>query len=114
MELTSSTNDNTKLLQQLKSEFKRTTYWKKKYVGTYRFFSLFENNIVRTEHIWYFLPTLKRKDYNVTNDERNFFDRPIKIDIRTYENIQKKFICQGNDYTTASPLDYSYFKENYM
>ena len=32
---------------------------------------------------------------------------------KTYENIRKIATGQGDDYTTGSLLDYSYFKENY-
>ena len=32
---------------------------------------------------------------------------------KTYENIRKFPIGQGDDYTTGCLLDYSYFKENY-
>ena len=32
---------------------------------------------------------------------------------KTYENIRKTTIGQGDDYTTGCLLDYSYFKENY-
>ena len=29
------------------------------------------------------------KDYNVMIDGRNFFDQPIKNDLKTYDNITK-------------------------
>ena len=32
---------------------------------------------------------------------------------KTYENIRRIAIGQGDDYTTGCLLDYSYFKENY-
>ena len=32
---------------------------------------------------------------------------------KTYENIRKISIGEGDDYTTGCLLDYSYFKENY-
>ena len=46
-------------------------------------------------------------------DGRNFFDQPTYSMTKTYENIRKFFIGQGDDYTTGCLLDYSYFKENY-
>ena len=46
-------------------------------------------------------------------DGKNFFDQPINSMIKTYENIRKIAIGQGDDYTTGCLLDYSYFKENY-
>ena len=32
---------------------------------------------------------------------------------KTYENIRKIAMVQGDDYTTGCLLDYAYFKENY-
>ena len=46
-------------------------------------------------------------------DGKNFFDQPINSMTKTYENIRKIAIGQGDDYTTGCLLDYSYFKENY-
>ena len=37
----------------------------------------------------YYLPTVEIKDYNVMIDGRNFFDQPIKNDLKTYDNIRK-------------------------
>ena len=33
-------------------------------------------------------------------DGKNFFDQPIKSDMRTYDNIRKIETGQGDDYTT--------------
>ena len=46
-------------------------------------------------------------------DGRNFFDQPINSMTKTYENIRKITIGQGDDYTTGCLLDYSYFKNHY-
>ena len=46
-------------------------------------------------------------------DANNFFDQPIKSDIRTYNNISKISTGQGDDYTTGSFLDYNYFNKHY-
>ena len=43
----------------------------------------------------------------------NFFDQPIKNNKVTYENIRKIATGQGDDYTTAFLLDYSYFADTY-
>ena len=44
-------------------------------------------------------------------DEKNFFDQPIKNDLKTYGNTRKVEICQGDDYyATGCLLDYPYFK----
>ena len=54
-------------------------------------------------HIQYYLPTVELKGY-VTIDGRNFFDQPIKNDLKTYDNIIKIPTGRG---------DYLYFKEHY-
>ena len=46
-------------------------------------------------------------------DGRNFFDQPIKNDLKTYDNIRKIAKDQGDDYTTGYLLDYPYFKKYY-
>ena len=61
----------------------------------------------------YYLPKVKTKDYNVKIDGKNFFDQPINNNIKTYENIRKIFIGQGDDNTIDCLLDYPYFKNNY-
>ena len=45
-------------------------------------------------------------------DDKNVFDQPINIMTKTYENIRKIAIGQGDDYTTGCLLDYSYFKDH--
>ena len=132
--VTLSTDDNAKLLQQLKSNFKRRITWNKyessiktfaqnrylnylinpSFQGVNRLFVLyFENENDRTSHSMYYLPKVEIKDYNVMIDGRNFFDRPINSMSKTYENIRKIAITTGNDYTTGYLLDYPYFKDNY-
>ena len=39
-------------------------------------------------------------------DGSNFFNQPVKNDLRTYNNIQKIATGQGDDYTTGDVLDY--------
>ena len=46
-------------------------------------------------------------------DGKNFFDQPINIVTKTYENIRKIAIGEGDDYTTGCLLDYPYFKDHY-
>ena len=132
--VTLSTQDNAKLLQQLKSGFKRTINWNKyqsnpktyaqnrylnhivdpSFQGVNRLFVLsFENEDDRTSHSTYYLPKVEIKDYNVMIDGKNFFDQPINSDLKTYENIRRIATGQGDDYTTGCLLDYYYFKENY-
>ena len=46
-------------------------------------------------------------------DGKNFFDQLINNMIKTYENIRKITIGQGDDYTTGCLLAYTYFKKYY-
>ena len=41
------------------------------------------------------------KDNNVTIDERNVFDQPVKNDLGTYDNIRKIATGQGDHDTTG-------------
>ena len=54
---------------------------------------------------------------HVTNDImfqlQNFFDQPVKNNLRTYGSIREIAIGQGYDYTTGCLLDYNYFKNYY-
>ena len=43
----------------------------------------------------------------------NFFDRRIKNNKVTYENIKKITTGGGDDYTTSCLLDYPYFADTY-
>ena len=97
---TLATQENTKLLEQLKSGFKRVINWNKylskpkllrrnanlnnhlvepSFQGINRFFVLaFENDAQRTSHSSYYLPNVEIKDYNIMINGENFFDQPIK------------------------------------
>ena len=39
-------------------------------------------------------------------DGRNLFDQPVEWNLRTYENIRKTAIGQGDDYATGCLLTY--------
>ena len=92
--ITLSTDDNEKLLQQLKSGFNRTVNWNKyqskvtiqapnqyldylidpSFQGVNILFVLsFLNGTVRTGYRLYFLPNAKIKYYNATIDGKDFF-----------------------------------------
>ena len=132
--ITLSQQDNTKLLQQLKSGFKRVINQKKYlskpellaqnpnlnhlaepiFQGVNRLFVLaYENYTQRTSAKGYYLPNVQIKFYNVMINGENFFDQPIKDNKVTYENIRKIATGQGDDYTTGCLLDYPYFKDSY-
>ena len=88
-----STQYNAKLLEQLKSGFKRTTNWNKyqtkvsterqyldflidpSFQGVNRLFILsFENEAQRASYKQYYIPTREIKNYYVLIDGQNFFD----------------------------------------
>ena len=46
-------------------------------------------------------------------DGRNFFDQPIKNDLKTYDSVRKIATRQGDSYTTRCLLDYPYFIKYY-
>ena len=129
--VTLSTQDNAKLLPQLKSGFKRTISWNKylskpellaqnpnlnhliepRIQGVNRLIVLaFEDDAQRTSNKRYYLSNVEIKDYNVMIDGKNFFDQPVKNNKVTYGNIRKIATGQGDDYTTGCLLDYIYFK----
>ena len=80
--------------------------------GVNRLFVLpFNGNDNRKGHSRYYLSNAKVKDYNVVIDWENFFDRPIKSYIKTYEDIPKITVGQGDDFANGCLLDYNYFKK---
>ena len=135
--VTLSTENNNKLLGQLKTGFKRTIEWNKdiselcnqaktnnlNYLIDPRFSKvnkLFvlsfkitedENKDDRTSFSEYYTPTVEIKDFNVLINGKSLFDVIIKNKEETYE----KFIEMGknNDYTTGNLLDYDYFSNYY-
>ena len=98
----SSTHNNAKLLEQLKSGFKRTINWNKyqskiltersnqyqinqdylidpSFQGVNKLFVLsVEDEAKRTICKRYYLPTVEIENYNVMIDGQNFFDQPIR------------------------------------
>ena len=132
--VTLSIQGNAKLLQQLKSGFKRTINWNKyesrvktfaqnrywnylinpSFQGVNRRFVLpFKNEDDRTSHSPYYRPKVEITDYNVMIDGRNLFDQPINSMIKTNKNIRQIATGQGDHCTTGCLLDYSYFQGNY-
>ena len=132
--VTLSTQDNTKLLPQLNSGFKRTISWNKylpkpellpknqnlnhliepSFQGLNRLFVLaFENDNQRISNKRYYIPNVEIKDYNVMIDGKSFFNQPVKNDKVTCENIRKIATGQGDDHTSGCLLQYIYFKNYY-
>ena len=73
----------------------------------------FENNGDRTSYPRCYIPLVEIKNYNVMMDWQDFFDKPIKNDLITFDNIRKIATGQGDDYTTGCLLDYPYIKNYY-
>ena len=124
-----STQENIKLLKQLEPGFKRTINWnkyqsKKASQAQNRYFDVlidpsfqgvnvlfvlsFKNDDGQKRYKQYYLPTVKIKDYNVVIDGRNFFDKPIRNDLKTYNNIRKIATGQGDDYTTGCLINITF------
>ena len=119
--VTLSTNDNVKLLDQLKCDFKRTINWNKyqsketiqqqnsyldyliypRFQGVIRLFVLSFPDMV--------IPSLEMKDYNVIIDGQKLFNQSV----RTKNKLFKIISVQGNDYRTCCLLFYPYFNEHY-
>ena len=70
----------------------------------------FNDDEGRESYKQYYFPTAEIKDYSVMIDGRNFFDQPIKNDLKIYDNIRTIATGQGDDYTIGCLLDYPYFK----
>ena len=132
--VTLSSQYNAKLLQQLKSGFKRSVNWNKfqtkistegvnqyldfsidpSFQGVNRLFVLsFQNERDRKIHTACYLPKVETKDFKVVIDGKNIIKETVENDIRTYDHIQKISTGQGDDYTTGCLLDYNYFKKHY-
>ena len=129
---TLSTQDDDKLLKQLKTRFKRTIKWNKyrsemsnqtknknlNYLTDPTFTKVnrlivlsFENEDDRTSFSKYYTPRVEIKYFNVLIDGKSFLDTPIK----NKEEVYGKIIEMGrnNDKTTDNLLDYEYFSKHY-
>ena len=106
--VTLSTENDNKLLEKLKTGFKRTIKWNKyrsemsnqtktnnlnylidpTFNKFNRLFVLsFENEDDRTSFSKYYTPNVEIKDFNVLIDDKSFCDAPIKSKEETYEKI---------------------------
>ena len=130
--VTLSKDDEIKLLNNLKSGFKREIIWNKyrsqmtteainnnlsilidpTFTNVNRLFVLAYQNVDdRQSYDEFYLPKVMVKDYNVIVDKLAFFDLPIKTEEEAYEKIID--ISRNNEYTTGNLLDYDYFKKYY-
>ena len=130
-----SKENHIKLLEQLKSGFKRTIKWNKyrsqmtiqpqnnnlnylidpTFTNFNRLFvlSFSRNNNTDSRYSFsdYYLPNVEIKDFTVLIDGKSLFDLPVKNEEEAYEKIID--MSNNNDYTTGNLLDFAYFKENY-
>ena len=133
--VTLSKENDIKLLEQLKSGFKRTIKWNKyrsqmtiqpqnnnlnylidpTFTNVNRLFvlSFTRNNAGdnRDSFSHYYVPNVEIKDFNVLIDGKSFFDLPVKNEEEAYEKIIE--MSNNNDYTTGNLSDFGYFKKNY-
>ena len=130
--VTLSTENDKRLVEQLRTGFKRTIKWNKyrsemtnqtennnlnylidpTFTKLNRLFVLsFENENDRTSSSTYYVPNVQIEDFNVLIHEKCFFDMPIKIHEETYKQIIE--MGRNNDYTTGNLLDYEYFSKHY-
>ena len=132
-----SKENDTKLLEQLKSGFKRTIKWTKyrsqmtiqpqnnnlnylidpKFTNVNRLFVLSfqriagENSTTKDyrDSFSYYYENVRIKDFNVLIDGKDFFDLPVNNEEEAYEKIFER--NNNNDYTTGNLLDFGYFEK---
>ena len=121
-----------RLLEQLRTGFKRTIKWNKyrsemtnqtknnylnyltdpTFTKVIRLFVLsFENENDRTSFSQHYVTNVQIKDFNVLIDGKSFFDIPKKNNEEAYKQIIE--MGRNNDHTTGNLLDYEYFSKHY-
>ena len=127
--------NNIKLLEQLKTGFKRTIKWNKyrsqmtiqpqnsnlnylidpTFTNVNRLvvlsFTISNAGDSKDSFSDYYVPNVKKKDFNVLIDGKSFFDFPVQNKEEAYKKIIE--ISSNNDYTTGNLLDFIYFQESY-
>ena len=130
--VTLSKENDTKLLEQLKTGFKRTIKWSKyrsqitvqgqnsnlnnlidpTFTNVNRLFVL---SFTRTNagdnrdsFSYYYVPNVEMKVFNVLIDGKGFFDLPVKNGEEAYEKIIE--MRNNSDYTTDNLLEFGYLK----
>ena len=133
--VTLSKENDIKLLQQLRTGFKRTIKWNKyrsqmsiqprnnnlnyliepTFTNVNTLFVLFfprnNNTDSRCSFSNYYVPKVKVNDFNVLIYGKSFFDLSVKNDEEAYEKIID--MSNNSDYTTGNFLDYAYYKKHY-
>ena len=124
--------DDNKLLNSLKTGFKRTITWNNyrstitnqainnnlniltdpTFTKVHRLFVLaYANEDDRISYSKYYVPNVETKNYNVIIDGKPFFELPVK----NIEETCQKCIDMGynDDYTVGNLMDFEYFKQHY-
>ena len=122
--VTLSAENENKLLEQLKTGFKRTVKWNKyrsemsnqtgnnnlNYLidptfakANRLFIFLFENEENKTSFSEYYVPKGEMKDFNILINVKTFFEIPLKSKEEAYEAITE--MSKNNDFTTSNLLD---------
>ena len=133
--VTLSKENEIKLLEQLKSGFKRTKKWNKyrlqmtiqpknynlnylidsTFMNVNRLFvfSFPRNNNTNSRYSFsnYYVAKVRINDFNVLIYGKSFFDLPVKNEEEAYEKIID--MSNNNNYMTGNLLDFAYYKENY-
>ena len=130
--VTLSTEDDNKLLEQLKWGYKRTVNWNNYRSGMAKqtkaknlnylidptfikanqlFVLSFENEDDKKSFSKYYTRKIVIKDFNVLIDVNSFFEVPVKNKDKIYEKIIEMSKTSG--YTTGNLLDYEYFLKHY-
>ena len=133
--VTLSKEDDIKLLEQLKTGFKKTIKWNKyrsqmtiqpqnnnlnylidpTFTSVNRLFVLSfprnNNSDSRYSFSNYYVPKVKVNDVNVLIDGKSFFDLSVKNDEEAYEKIID--MSNNSDYTTGNLLNFAYYKKHY-
>ena len=133
--VTLSKENDIKLLEQLKTRFKKTIKWNKyrsemsiqpqnnnlnyligpKFINVNRLFVLSfprkNNTDSRYSFSDYYVPKVKINDFNVLIDGKSSFDLPVKNDEESYEKLID--LSNNSDYTTGNLLDYAYYEKHY-
>ena len=135
--VTLSKENDIKLLEKLKSGFKKTIKWNKyrsqmtiqnnnnnldylidpTFTNVNRLFVLsyerIEEDNVKKGYIdffsHYYVPKVQIKDFNVFVDRKSFYDLPTKNEGEAYKKI---IDMSNNDYKTGNLLEFAYYKEN--
>ena len=70
-----------------------------------------DNDSTRSSFDKYYMSLVEIKDFNVSIDNKPFFDQPVKDKQEAYE--KRNEMSRHDDYTTGNLLDFSYHQNYY-